>query len=65
MTENVFDEWDELTGDYKELEATNKIYQVRLEELDEYQRKCQKSITHQRYRMGIITKSLVKLKKTG
>ncbi|KAK4872873.1 hypothetical protein RN001_014902 [Aquatica leii] len=65
MTESVFDEWDELSGDYKELETTNKVYQLKLEELDEYQKKCQKNITHQRYRMGIITKNLQKLKKQG
>ncbi|KAF2880827.1 hypothetical protein ILUMI_25341 [Ignelater luminosus] len=59
---NVFDEWDELAGDYKDLETTNKVYQEKLLELDEYQKKCQKFITHQRYRMGIISKNLEKLK---
>ncbi|KAK5639851.1 hypothetical protein RI129_010662 [Pyrocoelia pectoralis] len=63
MNENVFDEWLELAGDYKELEATNRIYQEKLLELDEYQKQCQKSIAHQRYRMGILAKNLKKLKK--
>ncbi|KAB0792643.1 hypothetical protein PPYR_14602 [Photinus pyralis] len=65
MSENVFDEWEELAGDYKELEATNRIYQQKLLELDEYQKKCQKNIAHQRYRMGILSKNLHKLKKQG
>jgi len=62
---NVFDEWEELSGDFKELEATNKIYLEKLEELDGYQKKCQKNITHQRYRIGIISKNLEKLKRQG
>lgn len=61
----VFDEWEELGGEYKELEVASKEYQEKLDELDGYQKKCEKSITHQRYRMGIISKNLQKLKKAG
>ncbi|XP_018331014.1 transmembrane protein 120 homolog [Agrilus planipennis] len=60
---NPFDEWEELSSDYKELEATNKVYQEKMEELSSYQKQCQKHITHQRYRIGIISKNLAKLKK--
>ncbi|KAI4471192.1 transmembrane protein induced by tumor necrosis factor alpha [Holotrichia oblita] len=51
-------DWEELTNDFKELEITNKIYQEKLEELDTLQKKCAKHISHQRYRLGIISSNL-------
>lgn len=63
MTE-VFDEWDELAIDFKELEVVNRSYLKHLEELSSYQKKCQEHIKHQRYRIGIISKKLSKMSKT-
>lgn len=40
------------------LQNKNKTYQEKLDELDGYQKDCMKSIAHQRYRMGIISKSI-------
>lgn len=40
------------------LQITNKIYQEKLEELDALQKKCAKHISHQRYRLGIISSNL-------
>ncbi|KAK9728432.1 TMPIT-like protein [Popillia japonica] len=56
-------DWEELANDFKELEITNKIYQEKLEELDALQKKCAKHISHQRYRLGIISSNLEGLKK--
>lgn len=63
MVDNVLEEWNELTAEFKELEATNKVYQEKLEELDNYQNNCLKQLTHQKYRIEIITKTLKDLKK--
>ncbi|XP_066155060.1 transmembrane protein 120 homolog [Euwallacea fornicatus] len=59
-----FDEWDELTADFKELEVANRAYLKHLEELSSHQKKCQEHIKHQRYRIGILSKSLVKRSKS-
>ncbi|KAF7270739.1 hypothetical protein GWI33_016321 [Rhynchophorus ferrugineus] len=63
MTE-VFDEWDELNADFKELETVNKTYLKHLEDLTGHQKKCQEQIKHQKYRMNIVVKKLDKIKKT-
>ncbi|XP_030765942.1 transmembrane protein 120 homolog isoform X2 [Sitophilus oryzae] len=63
MTE-VFDEWDELNADFKELEVVNRSYLKHLEDLTSHQKKCQEQIKHQRYRLGIITRKLDKIAKT-
>jgi len=62
MTE-VFDEWEELTADFKDLEIVNRKYLKHLEELSSHQKKCQEHIKHQRYRIGIISKKLSKMNK--
>ncbi|XP_060535969.1 transmembrane protein 120 homolog [Cylas formicarius] len=54
----VFDEWDELNADFKELEVANRAYLQYLSELSGYQKKCIDHIKHQRYRIGVITKAL-------
>lgn len=59
--ESCLKDWDDLAQDYKELETLNKEYLTKLEEVSELQAKCLKGISHQRYRMGIITKSLKQL----
>jgi len=40
------------------LQALNREYLVKLEEIGELQARCVKGISHQKYRMGIISKSL-------
>lgn len=54
-------DWTDLVQDYKELEVLNREYLAKLEEVSELQAKCLKGIAHQRYRMGIISKSLKQL----
>lgn len=54
--------YNELTNEFKELENANKEYLTKLEELGELQSKCVREISHQRYRLDIITKSLRKFK---
>lgn len=59
--ENCLESWEDLGADYKALEAINREYVVKLEELCEIQSKCVSNLNHQKYRMGIIRKSLRKL----
>lgn len=54
--------WQELLKEYKVLENLNREYLAKLEEVGELQGKCVKEIEHQRYRVGIISQSLKKLK---
>ncbi|XP_011175417.1 transmembrane protein 120 homolog [Solenopsis invicta] len=56
--ETCLKDWNDLAQDYKELEALNREYVMKLEEISELQAKCIKGISHQKYRMGIIRKSL-------
>lgn len=56
--ESYLNDWNDLARDYKELEALNREYLTKLEQVVELQAKCLKGISHQRYRMGVISKSL-------
>ncbi|XP_063973308.1 transmembrane protein 120 homolog isoform X1 [Diachasmimorpha longicaudata] len=56
--ESCLKDWNDLATDFKELEALNREYVAKLEELAELQGKCINGISHQRYRMGVISKSL-------
>lgn len=56
--ESCLKDWNDLAQDYKELEALNREYLAKLEEVGELQAKCVKGLSHQRYRIGIISKSL-------
>ncbi|XP_044271311.1 transmembrane protein 120 homolog [Tribolium madens] len=62
MAEQVFDDWRELSQDFKQLEAVNKIYQEKLTEVTKYQKECQKHIQHQKYRIGIINNTIKRSK---
>ncbi|CAG9835491.1 unnamed protein product [Diabrotica balteata] len=64
MLDQVVEEWDELALDFKQLEVDNKAYLQQLNELTSIQKKCLNHIAHQRYRIGVLTKSLRDLKKT-
>ncbi|XP_046745004.1 transmembrane protein 120 homolog [Diprion similis] len=59
--ETCLKDWNELTQEYKVLEALNREYCTKLEEVGELQAKCLQGISHQRYRMKAITKSLRQL----
>ncbi|EFN88342.1 Transmembrane protein 120-like protein [Harpegnathos saltator] len=59
--ESCVKDWDDLAQDYKELEALNREYLAKLEEVGELQAKCVKGVSHQKYRMGIISKSMKNL----
>lgn len=65
MLDQVLEEWDELNADFKQLEIDNKSYLQQLNELNSIQKKCVNHISHQRYRIGVLTKSLRELKKLG
>ncbi|XP_050577971.1 transmembrane protein 120 homolog isoform X1 [Bombus affinis] len=59
--ESCLKDWNDLAQEYKELEALNKEYLAKLEEVSELQAKCLRGISHQKYRMSIISKSLKQL----
>ncbi|CAH0546720.1 unnamed protein product [Brassicogethes aeneus] len=63
MIEALLEEWNELNTDFKELEVANKTYLQKLDELSGQQKKCQEHITHQKYRIGIISKTIKDLSK--
>ncbi|XP_059052042.1 transmembrane protein 120 homolog isoform X2 [Achroia grisella] len=63
--EECHKEWEDLIADYKRLEATNKEYITKLEEVGELQSKCMKELDHQRYRMSLISNALKRLEKKG
>ncbi|KAI4495623.1 hypothetical protein M0802_008458 [Mischocyttarus mexicanus] len=56
--ESCLKDWKDLAQDYKELEVLNREYLAKLEEVRELQAKCVKGISHQKYRMNIISKSI-------
>lgn len=56
--ESCLKDWNDLGHDYKQLEILNREYLAKLEEVGELQAKCVKGISHQKYRMAIISKSL-------
>ncbi|RZC37296.1 TMPIT and/or HOOK domain containing protein [Asbolus verrucosus] len=62
MSDQLIEEWRELSEDFKKLEATNKIYQKKLEDVNAYQKECEKQIQHQKYRIDIISKTLARKK---
>jgi len=59
--DNCEETWQELNATFKNLESLNKDYLTKLEELSDLQTKCIKEMTHQRYIMGVVKKSLRKL----
>lgn len=59
--DSCLENWNDLFTEYKNLEGLNKEYLTKLEEVGELQAKCVKEISHQRYRIGIIKRSLKKL----
>jgi hypothetical protein len=61
--EGLSKDFEDLSEDFKNFTVTHKDYVARLEELVKLQGKCMKELTHQRYRMGIIRKSMKKLEK--
>ncbi|XP_019874259.1 transmembrane protein 120 homolog isoform X2 [Aethina tumida] len=65
MTEALFDEWNELNVDFKELEIANKNYLQKLEEVSSHQKKCLEHINHQKYRLSVMSKGLKDALKQG
>ncbi|KAK0079831.1 hypothetical protein PV325_000761 [Microctonus aethiopoides] len=59
--ESCLKDWNDLMQDFKGLEIINREYVAKLAEITELQVKCLNGISHQRYRMGIISKSLKKI----
>lgn len=58
--EQLSADWEELSSEYKKLEASNGSYVELLEKLDGLQQRCTKDIHHQRYRLGQINANLKK-----
>lgn len=54
----IAEEWEELSQDFKKLEAVHQTYLNKLKELTVAQTTCLNHIVHQRRRLAIITKSL-------
>ncbi|XP_044754141.1 transmembrane protein 120 homolog [Coccinella septempunctata] len=65
MVQDLLEEWNELSTEFKDLEAVNKIYTDKLEELGSFQNNVLKQLTHQKYRLDQISKTLKDLKKKG
>ncbi|KAK9881755.1 hypothetical protein WA026_017275 [Henosepilachna vigintioctopunctata] len=65
MVDSVLDEWNELATEFKLLEDANKIYTEKLEELSNFQNNVLKQLTHQKYRLDQISKSINSFKKNG
>lgn len=60
--ESCFERCDELSTEFKSLEAINKEYLEKLEQLCELQTKFVNEISHQKYQMNLVRRSLKKLK---
>lgn len=58
MLESVKDDWDELSENYKLLEKANVQYLKKITELVSLQETCKKHISHQRYRIKTINKTI-------
>jgi len=54
---------NELDEEYKLLDSLSKEYEKKLEQVTEIQGKFQKELTHQKYRLKNVTKSIKKIKK--
>lgn len=61
----MYEEWEELSKDYKQLEAANETYLRKLKEISNLQQTCLKHITHQRYRLKIMDKTIKQLEREG
>nr|CAD7266348.1 unnamed protein product [Timema shepardi] len=57
-------DFNDLGNDYKVLEDLNKEYIIKLEELSDLQSKCVKEVGHQKYRLGILSGSIKKLRRS-
>uniref|UniRef100_A0A1L8DUU0 Protein with signal anchor n=1 Tax=Nyssomyia neivai TaxID=330878 RepID=A0A1L8DUU0_9DIPT len=58
---NLKKDWDDLSVEYKDLEAVNQSYLELLESLEGLQQKCRNQIKHQRYRLNQIGIGMSKL----
>ncbi|XP_065218359.1 transmembrane protein 120 homolog [Planococcus citri] len=54
---------EDLDQEFKQLDELHKEYVTKLEAVGELQEKCVKQLNHHRYRLGIISKSLKKIRK--
>lgn len=63
--ESCVEDFSDLGAEYKVLEDLNREYISKLEEVGDLQAKCIKGINHQRYRLGIINRSIKKLSKNA
>lgn len=58
MIEEIFEDWQNLSEEYKTLEESNVRYMKQLNEITALQHVCAKGISHQRYRMKDLQERL-------
>lgn len=58
MSEELCQEWNDLSQEYQKLEENNVLYVKKLQELTILQHECSKAIAHQRFRMKSIEQSM-------
>jgi len=59
--EQCFQEWEQLSKEFHELEETHKLYCKKVDEVKAIQGKCMSGISHQRYRIKKIQDNATKL----
>lgn len=52
--------WESIAGEYKSLENVSREYLAKVEEVSDLQGQCMKQVSHQKYRLNFISKSLKK-----
>lgn len=62
---SCIEEWETLSNEYRSLEKLHKLYQAKLDEVNNLQQKCIKGVAHQRYRLNIIKTSLKRIGKSS
>jgi len=53
-------DFEDLSDEFRNLAACHKDYVAKLEELGKLQARCMKELTHQRYRLGVMRKTMRK-----
>lgn len=61
-TVSIQKDWDDLQNEYQVLEALNKDYLERLQQLVTLQEQCSKQLNHQNYRISLLGRAITRLK---
>jgi len=57
-------DWSDLAEEYQDLEGKHKEYRELLERTIKTQKKCMSGVTHQKYRLNVITKLMAEIEPT-